>query len=83
MTDYNDYFTGGSYFEGVTKPCKVCKCSVVISPNNSTWGGLRAPRGKIGFSIIAPCKFCGHVNSYVKYIKKTDLRMTDGLQEEV
>ena len=78
MYDYNGSLIGDSYFEGVTRPCKVCKRYVVISPNNSTWGGLRVRnKNYVGFSIQAPCEHCGSMNQYARFIKKSDIRMHD------
>ena len=79
MYDYNGSLIGDSYFEGVTRPCKVCKRYVVISPNNSTWGGLHVRnKNYVGFSIQAPCEHCGSMNHYVWFIKKSELSMSDG-----
>ena len=65
-----------------TKPCQNCGKPVEVSPGNGTWtsSGVTCLT-KTEFSIVAPCHHCGNINYYINFIKKTDLKKSDGVQE--
>lgn len=81
MAQYDENPTN-IYLDKVYKKCQNCKKPVEISPGNSSWVSSGIPlTNKVEFSLRAKCHLCGHINYYIQFMNKSELKKTDGLQE--
>ena len=71
-----------TYSGVITKPCQKCGKPVEVSPRNASWinSGVTCLT-KMEFTLVAPCHSCGNINSYVHFMKKSDLKKHNGVEE--